>query len=159
VPFLPDKRFVIDADAAPEEVRERLQESVAPLRRFAIRRPSLPFAGRVDGESFELRPVLGYGSSFSPLVQGTYSSGVSGTRIDVRMRLLRPVAAFMAAWLSFAAVLVAVASVAAAKDPLRMGFVLLALAFFGVGYGCMALLFGLETRRTRAKLEQLLAEA
>ncbi|TMK34367.1 MAG: hypothetical protein E6G64_01940 [Actinobacteria bacterium] len=157
MPFLPDKRFVIDADAAPDEVRARLQESVAPLRRFAIRRPSLPFAGRVDGESFELRPVLGYGSSFSPLVQGTYSSAVSGTRIDVRMRLLRPVAAFMTAWLSFAAVLVGVASIAAAKDPLRIGFVLLALAFFGVGYGCMAVLFGFETRRTRAKLEQLLA--
>jgi hypothetical protein len=157
VPFLPDKRFVIDAGTDPDEVRERLEGAVAPLRRFALRRPSRPFAGTVGRESFELRPVLGYGNSFAPLVQGSYASGVSGTRIDVRMRLLRPVAAFMAAWLSFAAILVAVASVAAAKDPLRLGFVVLALAFFGVGYGCMAVLFSLETRRTRAKLEQLLA--
>ena len=39
----------------------------------------------------------------------------------------------------------------------RLGFVVLALAFFSVGYGCMSVLFWLEARRTRAKLEELLA--
>ena len=154
--FLPEKRFVIDARVAPDEVRERLRSAVAPVRRFALRRPALPFAGNVGQHSFEFRPVLGYGNSFAPLVQGSYATGVSGTRVDVRMRLLRPVAAFMAGWLALAAFLVVVAAIAAARDPLRLGFVILALAFFSVGYGCMAVLFGLETRRTRTKLEQLL---
>jgi hypothetical protein len=159
VPFLPDKRFVIDAGVGPDEVRERLRAAVEPVRRFALRRPTLPFAGTVGPKSFELRPVLGYANSFAPLVQGSYATGVSGTRIDLRMRLLRPVAAFMGAWLTVAAFLVVLASIAAARDPLRLGFVILALAFFGVGYGCMAVLFWLETRRTRAKLERLLADA
>ena len=157
MPFLPDKRFVLEADVAPGEVRDRLQAAVAPVRRFAVRRPTLPFAGTVGHGSFEVRPVLGYGNSFAPLVQGSFFSDRSGTRIDLRMRLLRPVAAFMAAWLTLAAVLVATASVAAVKDPLRLGFVVLAVAFFGVGYVCMSALFWLEARRTRAKLEQLLA--
>jgi hypothetical protein len=157
VPFLPDKRFVIDADVAPDVVRERLRAVVAPVRRFALRRPKLPFAGTVGSESFELRPVLGYGNSFAPLVRGSYATDISGTRIDVRMRLLRPVAVFMGAWLAVAAFLVVVASIAAARDPLRLGFVILALAFFGVGYSCMTALFWLETRRTRAKLERVLS--
>ena len=158
MPFLPDKRFVIDARVTPEEVRERLRAAVAPVRRFALRRPTLPFAGEVGPQTFELRPVLGYGNSFAPLVQGSYAMDVSGTRIDVRMRLLRPVAAFMGAWLAVAGFLVVVASIAAARDPLRLGFVILALAFFGVGYSCMAVLFWLETRRTRTKLERLLGD-
>ena len=140
MPFLPEKRFVIEAGEAPEVIRERLEEQVAPARPFARRRPDRPFAGKIGASSFELRPVLGYRNSFVPFVQGSYGSGLDGTRIDVRMRLLRPVAAFMAAWLTFAAV-----------------FVVLALAFFSVGYGCMSVLFWLEARRTRAKLEELLA--
>ena len=157
MPFLPEKRFVIEAGEAPEMIRERLEEQVAPARPFARRRPDRPFAGKIGASSFELRPVLGYRNSFVPFVQGSYGSGLDGTRIDVRMRLLRPVAAFMAAWLTFAAVFVVLASIAAAHDPLRLGFVVLALAFFSVGYGCMSVLFWLEARRTRAKLEELLA--
>ena len=76
--FLPDKRFVIDAGVGPDEVRDRLRTAVAPVRRFALRRPTLPFAGTVGSKSFELRPVLGYGNSFAPLVQGSYATVVSG---------------------------------------------------------------------------------
>jgi hypothetical protein len=154
MPFLPDKRFVIEAHDAPEVIRERLEAEVA-ARRLAFRRPDRPFAGTVGVDSFEVRPVLGYGNSFAPLVHGSYRSGTAGTRIDIRMRLLRPVAAFMAAWLTLAAFFVVLASIAAAHDPLRVGFVVLALAFFSVGYGCMSVLFWLESRRTRTKLEQL----
>jgi len=156
VPFLPDKRFAIEAEDAPEVIRARLESQIAPMRPFALRKPDRPFAGKVGADSFELRPIIGYRNSFVPFVQGSFRTGLAGTRIDVRMRLLRPVAAFMAAWLTFAAVFVVLASIAAAHDPLRLGFVALALAFFGVGYGCMSVLFWLEARRTRAKLERLL---
>jgi hypothetical protein len=157
VPFLPDKRFVIEAGDAPDVIRERLEGEVAPARPFALRRPDRPFAGKIGADSFELRPVVGSRNSFVPFVQGSYRTGLAGTRIEVRMRLLRPVAAFMAAWLTFAAVFVVLAAIAAAHDPLRLGFVALALAFFGVGYGCMSVLFWLEARRTRTKLERLFA--
>ena len=153
---MPDKRFAIEAHEAPEVIRERLAAEVEPRRLFALRKPERPFAGTIGESSFELRPVVGYRNSFVPLVQGSFRTGLDGTRIDVRMRLLRPVAVFMAAWLSFAALFVGIAAVAAAHDPLRFGFVVLALAFFGVGYTCMSLLFWLEARRTRAKLEALL---
>ena len=153
---MPEKRFELEAPDAPEVIRERLEAEVAPPRRLAFRKPARRFAGTVGNDSFELRPVLGYRNSFVPFVEGSYRTGLAGTRIDVRMRLLRPVAVFMAAWLAFAGMFVVIAAIAAAHDPLRLGFVALALAFFGVGYACMAVLFWLEARRTRAKLEELL---
>jgi hypothetical protein len=156
VPFLPDKRFAIEAHAAPDVVRERLAAEVEPPRRFTLRKPDRPFAGTIGADSFQFRPVVGYRNSFVPFVQGSFRTGQDGTRIEVRMRLLRPIAVFMAAWLSFAALFVGIAAVSAAHDPLRLGFVVLALAFFGVGYACMSVLFWLEARRTRAKLEELL---
>ena len=156
MPFLPEKRFAIDAHDAPDVIRERLEAEVEPPRRLSLRKPQRSFAGSIGSDSFALRPVLGYRNSFVPFVEGSYRTGVDGTRIDVRMRLLRPVAVFMAAWLSLAAMFVAIAAIAAAHDPLRIGFVGLALAFFGVGYACMTVLFWLEARRTRTKLERLL---
>ncbi|TMK70959.1 MAG: hypothetical protein E6G50_06815 [Actinobacteria bacterium] len=156
MPFLPEKRFAIDAHDAPDVIRERLEAEVEPPRRLSLRKPQRPFAGTVGQDCFELRPVLGYRNSFVPFVEGSYRTGVDGTRVDVRMRLLRPVAVFMAAWLGLAAFFVAIAAMAAARDPLRLGFAGLALAFFGVGYACMSVLFWLEARRTRAKLEELL---
>lgn len=153
---MPEKRFEIDAHDAPEVIRERLEAEVEPPRRLSLRKPERPFSGTVGPDSFELRPVLGYRNSFVPFVEGSYGSGFDGTRIDVRMRLLRPVAVFMALWLTLAAMFVAIAAISAADDPLRLGFVGLALAFFGVGYACMSVLFWLEARRTRAKLERLL---
>jgi hypothetical protein len=155
---LPEKRFGFDAHDAPEVIRERLAAEVEPRRRLSLRKPNRPFAGTVGHHSFELRPVLGYRNSFVPFVEGSYRTAAEGTRIDVRMRLLRPVAVFMATWLALAAAFVAIAAVAAARDPLRLGFVALALAFFGVGYACMSVLFLLEARRTRAALERLLRE-
>src|SRR5262249_22018910 len=158
VPFLPEKRFEIDAHDAPDVIRERLEAEVEPPRRLSLRKPQRPFAGKVGPDSFELRPLLGYRNSFVPFVEGSYQTGVEGTRIAVPRRLLRPVAAFMALWLSLAAMFVAIAAISAAHDPLRLGFVGLALAFFGVGYACMSVLFWLEARRTRTRLERLFRE-
>src|SRR5436305_1711356 len=128
--------------------------SVTYVRTFSSRKLETTGSGNMPRAR---RAVAGSRSSLAPSAQGSYGSGLDGTRIGVRMRLLRPVAAFMAAWLTFAAVFVVRASIAAAHDPLRLGFVVLALAFFSVGYGCMSVLFWLEARRTRAKLEELLA--
>jgi hypothetical protein len=157
VPFLPSDRFVIDTSVGSEEVRERLQGAVAPRRSFRSRRLRRPFVGQVGSASFDLRPVLGYNNSFAPVVRGSFASRDSGTQIDVRLSLFRPVGAFMAVWLSGAALFVGMAVIATIENPVRLGFVFLAFAFFGVGYGSMAVLFWREARRARRTLERLLA--
>jgi hypothetical protein len=106
VSFVPAARFVIDVDAAPDEVRDRLASAVVavvPRGRLSFRGPHGPFIGTVGASSFDLRPVLGYRNSFAPTVRGAFATGIAGTRIDVRLRMLPAVAVFMLFWLSFAA--------------------------------------------------------
>jgi hypothetical protein len=154
--LFPYGRFVIDAPAAPDEVRDRLQTAVAPHRRSALRDAEAPLTGTVAANSFELRPVLGYRNSFAPIAHGSFASGVAGTRIDVRLRMLWPVAIFMAIWLAGAAAFLVVAFVVAFRDPSRWWFPLIGLAFLAFGYGLMALSFWFEARRMRTDLERLL---
>ena len=156
MPLLPSERFVLDAPAAPDEVRDRLLEAVAPRRRLSIRRPEKPFTGTVEAGSFELRPVLGYRNSFAPIARGSFSSGVAGTRIEVRMRMLPAVAVFMALWLSGAAAFFVVALVIAVSDPSRAWLLLVPLAFIAFGYGLSMLSFSFEARRMRTNLALLL---
>jgi hypothetical protein len=154
--LLPSERFVLDAPAAPDEVRERLLSAVAPRRRLSIRKPELPFTGRVEADSFEVRPVLRYRNSFAPIARGSFASGLTGTRIEVRMRMHPAVAIFMAVWLSGAAAFFVVALVVAFRDPPRSWLPLVALAFIAFGYGLTMLSFSFEARRMRTNLALLL---
>jgi hypothetical protein len=154
--LLPSERFVLDAPAAPDDVRDRLLNAVAPRRRLSIRKPQLPFTGTVEADSFEVRPVLRYRNSFAPIARGSFASGLTGTRIEVRMRMHPAVAIFMAVWLSGAAAFFVVALIVAFRDPSRAWLPLVPLAFIAFGYGLTMLSFSFEARRMRTNLALLL---
>jgi FtsH-binding integral membrane protein len=157
MPLLPAERFVIDAPAAPDEVRERLSSAVVRSRKASVRTPEAPFTGTMDANSFELRPVLGYRNSFVPTARGSFASGVAGTRIDVRLRMLPGVVLFMALWLSLSAAFFIGMLVIAFRNPSRWWLPLVGIAFFAFGYGLMALSFSFEARRIRTNLTLLVS--
>ena len=155
--FLPRERFVIEAEDAPETVRERLVAGTAPRQRSFRRKRDKPFAGTVEYGSFELRPVLSQGlNSFAPVAEGSFASGVAGTRVEVRLRLSRGVAAFMSVWLFGALAFVAAGIVISFLHPSSFWFPLAALALFAWGYGLMTIGFSVEGRRMRRNLESVL---
>jgi hypothetical protein len=157
MPLFLDERFVIDAQAAPEEVRDRLSSAVAPGRRVSLRKPEAVFTGTVGSNSFQLRPVLGYHNSFVPTARGSFASGSAGTRVDVRLRLLPAVAIFMVVWLSLAAAFFLAMVVIAVLNPSRSWLPLIGIAFFAFGYLLMTLSFSFEARRIRTNLAMLLS--
>jgi hypothetical protein len=157
MPLFPDERFVIDAQAAPEEVRDRLSSAVASGRGVSLRKPEAVFTGTVGSNSFQLRPVLGYRNSFVPTARGSFASGSAGTRVDVRLRLLPAVAIFMVVWLSLAAAFFLVMVVIAVLNPSRSWLPLIGIAFFAFGYLLMTLSFSFEARRIRTNLAMLLS--
>jgi hypothetical protein len=157
MPLFPDERFVIDAPAAPEEVRDRLSSAVASGRGVSLRKPEAVFTGTVGSNSFQLRPVLGYRNSFVPTARGSFASGSAGTRVDVRLRLLPAVAIFMVVWLSLAAAFFLVMVVIAVLNPSRSWLPLIGIAFFAFGYLLMTLSFSFEARRIRTNLAMLLS--
>jgi hypothetical protein len=157
MPLFPAERFVIDAQAAPDEVRDRLSSAVARGRRVSLRRPEAVFTGTVGPNSFELRPVLGYRNSFVPTARGSFASGIAGTRVDVRLRMLPAVAIFMAVWLSLAAAFFLGMLVIALRNPSRSWLPLVGIAFFAFGYLLMTLSFSYEARRIRTNLALVLS--
>jgi hypothetical protein len=157
MPLFPDERFVIDAQAAPDEVRDRLSSAVARGRRVSLRRPKAVFTGTVGTNSFQLRPVLGYRNSFVPVARGSFTSGSAGTRVDVRLRMLPAVAIFMAVWLSLATAFFLGLVVIAFRNPARSWLPLVGIVFFAFGYLLMKLSFSFEARRIRANLALLLS--
>jgi hypothetical protein len=157
MPLFPAERFVIDAPAAPEEVRNRLSSALASGRKLTRRVPEAPFTGTVGANSFELRPVLGYGNSFVPTARGSFTSGVVGTRVEVRLRMFPAVAIFMGAWLTAAAAFFIGMVVIAFRDPSRLWLPMVGIVFFGLGYLLMTLSFSFEARRIRTNLTLLLS--
>jgi hypothetical protein len=158
--FLPRERFVIEADDAPDIVRERLSAAVAPPQKFRLRTRDKPFTGTVRYGSFELRPVLsqGYGNFFAPVAEGSFASGVAGTRVEVRLRLSRGVAGFMSVWLAGALAFVAVGIVIFFVHPSAFWFPLAALGLFAWGYGLVMTGFWVEAHRMRRNLVSLLVD-
>lgn len=157
MPLFPAARFVIDAPAAPDEVRDRLSRAVGRRQPLSFRRPDAPFTGTVGTDSFDLRPVIAHRSSFIPIVRGSFATGIAGTRVEVRLRMLPAVAAFMALWLSLAAAFAIGMLVIAFRNPSRSWLPLIGIAFFAFGYLLMTFSFSFEARRIRRNLGLLLA--
>jgi hypothetical protein len=138
-------------------VQARLASAVASRRRVSFRKPEATFTGTVGANSFELRPVLGYRNSFVPAVRGSLASGITGTRVDVRLRMLPAVAIFMTVWLSLAAAFFIGMLVIAFRNPSRSWLPLVGIAFFAFGYLLMTRSFSFEARRVRANLALLVS--
>jgi len=157
MPLFPAGRFVIDAEAAPDEVRDRLSSAVVRGGKVSLRGPKAAFTGTVGTNSFELRPVLSYRNSFVPTARGSFASGIAGTRVNVRLRMLPAVAIFMAVWLSIATAFFIGMLVIAFRNPSRSWLPLVGIAFFAFGYLLMTLSFSFEARRIRTNLALLLS--
>jgi hypothetical protein len=141
--LFPAERFVIDAPAAPDEVRERLSGA--------------PFTGTVGVNSFDLRPVLGYRNSFAPTVRGSFASGIAGTQIDVRLRIVPAVVVFMGVWLSLAGAFFIGTFAIAFRNPSQWPLPVVGLVLFAFGYLLMTLAFSYEARRIRTNMTALLS--
>lgn len=101
--LVPSRQFSIETPLAPQEVYEQLNEATEPLRAFRSPSPASSFLGEVGTSTFLLMHALGYRNSFAPQLRGSFSSGMSGSIIDVRLRLHPFVDVFVGIWLSGAA--------------------------------------------------------
>jgi hypothetical protein len=141
--LFPAERFVIDAPAAPAEVRDRLSGA--------------PFAGTVGVNSFDLRPVLGYRNSFAPTVRGSFASSISGTRVETSLRIVPAVGVLMAVWLSLAGAFFIGALAISFRNTSQWPLPVIGFVLFAFGYLLMTLAFSFEARRIRTNMRLLLS--
>jgi hypothetical protein len=114
-----------------------------------------PLVGRIDGNDFIVRRVIRYRNSFRPRISGHVAPVVSGSRIDIVLRLTAPVALVMVVWLAMALA----AATAGVWHSIRTSEArgLLALAFPLLGCGLVAVGFIPEKRKAIELLTDALA--
>jgi hypothetical protein len=115
-----------------------------------------PFVGRIDGNHFIIRRVIRYRNSFRPLISGRVAPVVSGSRIDIVLRLTAPVALVMGVWLAMAFAAAAAGVWHSLRTSEARG--LLALAFPVFGCGLVTLGFIPEKRKAIKLLTDALAD-
>lgn len=90
IPFLLYKKFTIDSDKSPEEVR-RIMEAETKIREgwFCHSSVNEDFIGVVEKTSFEVEMKLpdGVYDNFAPMIVGQIQPQGSGARVNIRMRL------------------------------------------------------------------------
>jgi hypothetical protein len=60
---------------------------------------SIPFVGRVTGDTFKFHRVITGRNSFLPIVTGRIVAGTAGTELRMVLRIALPVVVFELAWL------------------------------------------------------------
>ncbi len=86
---------------AAQAVLEREIEPVAKIIWFNIpRSASRYFTGSNSGYSFRLRSQFSYGNAFQPLINVDIVPNISGSRINIKMRLPIILIIFLCLWMS-----------------------------------------------------------
>jgi len=111
--WLPHHRFEIVSPLDRQAALAAMAAHTEPEKFFRIGWPSSAndkrFEGTLSADGFHVRRVIGYRNSFLPVIDATVRSGVSGSRIDVQMRMFWFVYAFVAVW-GIAALTIAVSA-------------------------------------------------
>ncbi len=156
--LLPWRRLTIYTTSSFDEALADLGKNVGRARFLGIGGdPRAPFAGRVWGSRFMFSRQTSNRSSFLPIIEVVVRPHLRGARIDVQMRLHYASLAFMAAWMT-AAALVALLGLGLALFQARPEG-LLALVFPVGGAGLVAAVFAYEARRAEAMLRSLFPPA
>ena len=140
--FLPFEELTINTELSPDEVKRRLSGVVEPPGGSGVESAGgKPYQGRVEGDTFKVRRVIGYRNMFLPVVKGVIRPEADGSSIRLKMGLRSPILVFVAAWLGFSGVVTAMSLYSMLRDvAFNMGFtppfilLLLGYAFSMVGF-------------------------
>lgn len=160
--LLPHDRFTIQSPRTTDEISARLSALVRPfggwkslreLREMLVA-PDRPFSGSVQPDGrFKIWRTIRYRNSFLPVVEGRIRPDICGSRVEVRMRLNRFSAVFVAVWTLFASGAAAFAFSAADRGQTYLGLAPLGFVLFG--YLLSQGGFWFEAPRARRFLEEI----
>ena len=100
--FLPKENITYSTRLKEEQIVKRLSDSIEPEKtfRFGIfsRDSSKSYEGQVNGQTFEIKRIIGYRNSFLPRISGIIERDFDGLKIKVKMRLPIFVVIFLCIW-------------------------------------------------------------
>jgi hypothetical protein len=104
MPWLPFENITYRTKLSPEEVLYRLEQVMQPSKPFHIiglfrRSEAHQYEGSFNENSFNIIRLIAYRNSFLPRIKGVIKKDISGTLIEVNMRLHPFVLAFLCIWM------------------------------------------------------------
>lgn len=164
IPFLLYKKFSIDSDKSPEEVRCIMEAETEPLD------PMVPFSslagtgfmGEVGETAFKVivRPTPGVRNPAIPLILGQIRVQGNGTKVEGLIRLPWGVYVFCAFWFGGAAALYVFSVLAViAGIPGAWEGIAATLGMFWLGQLIVRIGFHIPAGRAKRKLEELFGKA
>lgn len=159
--LLPYDRFVIETRRSLDEVIERLRDNVIVTEKYQPRRGVFArgkitkrFHGVLRGDGFMISKIIRYGSSFLPIIHGSFEPTPRGTAIHVRMKLHPLTVGFI-----FSFVAVVLWGIAKGfREGIPPVFAVLPCLFLPLLWLMAFFCFRYEAKRARALLERIFSE-
>ena len=154
--FIPIRNLNFTTQISKDEVLSNLSQNVETVDRihYNSKGTSKTYVGNVNENNFVIRRIINYRNSFLPNIKGEFVSTISGTRIDVVMKLNNFVVVFLALWLSG----IFVACIYSTYSILIDGFAVASLIpFFMLIFAIIILqfAFNFEVKRSIKDLEKI----
>ncbi len=166
IPFLLYKKFSIDSDKSPEEVRRIMEAETGPLDRVVPFGLGLyggtVFMGEVGKTAFKVipRPTPEVRNPAIPLILGQIRAQGNGTKVEGFMRLPWGVYAFCVFWFGWIAMLYLFCVLAViAGDSGAWEGIAATLGMFLLGQLIVRIGFHIPAGRAKRKLERLFGKA
>jgi hypothetical protein len=159
--YLPFENYKLTSKLSAEEIKDRLKDKIDPKEDFFTQayhwsKKMKPYAGYIQNNYFEIYRIMGYRSSFKPIISGTIAPSLSESIIHVKMKMLGFTYVFISIWfggLTYAMIMVAQQQISNRKfEPMT----LLIVPFFLLGYALVMWGFKSESIRTKKFLKELL---
>jgi hypothetical protein len=152
--LFPAENLIYRSRLSEGDVIIRLKENVGIYRPFKT--ATTPYVGKVDDKGFKIWRVITGRNSFLPQIAGHIKADLSGTKIEVKMRLHPVVGIFMIAWfggVGFACAMTIWSWWQGEEFELTQ-----LLTFVMIAFGVVLILVGFKPESTRAKkdLEKIL---
>lgn len=100
--FLPTENITYRTKLKEEEIVKRLSEIIEPKKTFRLSilssDSSKSYEGQINGQTFEIKRIIGYRNSFLPRINGIIERDFNGMTIKVKMRLHILVIVFLFIW-------------------------------------------------------------
>jgi hypothetical protein len=96
--ILPYYSFEIKSSLSVEESFAVLNSEVEPNKWFRFSSNHKLFEGTVSREGFKIKRIINYRNSFLPVIYGTFTPGLNGTIVNIKMKMYSGVYVFMCFW-------------------------------------------------------------
>jgi hypothetical protein len=159
--ILPYKKYTLNSSLSKEEVVVNLKSSIDFEKSFGFGganiKYSKPYVGIVYGNLFEMKRVIDYRNAFIPQIKGEIVENKEGVIINIEIKLLGYVQAFLLVWFGFCLFFSSIILILAIfKENINVSMVFFLLFMFVMGSTIVYSGFESEADTTKRDLEKIL---